>query len=209
MSGSLMKDTDSDMCWEMSIDESFRPMTHITPPHASFSPDTSMSDIGTAESSRSPQEDRKFIVFEQCQDRLFKRCMGCGSLVINICKSQSGSSLAVTTHCIEGHKCMWLSQPEVNRMAAGNLILPAAILFSGSTFTKFSELASIANIQIMSKVNSILFRTSIYFQLYQILGRLTRNVCMYVWKKNVYKYVTILVIPKNTAPTPSWMIRQI
>ena len=77
--------TDSNMCWEMSIDESFRPNdTYHT---------TSMSDIGTAESSRSPQEDRKFIIFEQCLDRLFKRCMGCGSLVINICKSQSGSLL--------------------------------------------------------------------------------------------------------------------
>ena len=67
--------TDSDMCWEMSIDESFRPNDtyHTT---TSFSPDRSMSDIGTAESSRSPQEDRKFIVFEQCLDRLFKRCMG-------------------------------------------------------------------------------------------------------------------------------------
>ena len=48
-------------------------------------------------------------------------------------------------------------------MAAGNLILPAAILFSGSAFTKFSELASIANIQIMSKSEFYLIQDQYLF----------------------------------------------
>ena len=41
-------------------------------------------------------------------------------------------------------------EPLVNNMAAGNLVLSAAILFSGTTFNQFSKLSSIANLQIFS-----------------------------------------------------------
>lgn len=88
--------------------------------------------------------------FEQCLDKLFQRRLECGETVISTTKYQSGSCLTVTMVCSERHVCKWNSQPMVNNIPAGNLILPAAILSSGCTFAKFSQLAAISKLQSIS-----------------------------------------------------------
>ena len=60
-----------------------------------------------------------------------------------------GSFLSVNYMCSQGHVNTWHSQPLLNRMPAGNLLLSAAILFSGSTYSKFAHLAHILNLSIM------------------------------------------------------------
>ena len=94
----------------------------------------------------SPISDNKYIVFAQCLHQLLKRCMGRGNLITDIQQHQFGSCLFITTVCILHHTCKWQSQPLVNNMAASNLLLSAAILFSGSTFNKFSQLSAITDI---------------------------------------------------------------
>ena len=121
--------------------------------------------------------DNKYTVFEQCLHRLFKRCMECGNFITDIQQHQSGSCLFITTVCISHHTCKWQSQPLVNNMAAGNLLLSAAILFSGSTFNKFSQLSAIARIKIMSHSQFHLIQDHYLFPVVaDTHGRLTKKL---------------------------------
>ncbi|CAH3158083.1 unnamed protein product [Pocillopora meandrina] len=49
---------------------------------------------------------------------------------------------------MNNHKYSWQSQPMLEGMAAGNLLLSSSILLSGSTFTKVASLADILNLKI-------------------------------------------------------------
>ena len=76
------------------------------------------------------QKERKFIVFESCLLSLFSQCCKCG-LEVELKNSIRGTLLVVNGSCPHGHDVHWQSQPTVRNMAAGNLLLPAAILFLG------------------------------------------------------------------------------
>ncbi len=71
----------------------------------------------------SPDEESKYIVFESCLLSLFTQTVG--------------TLLRVTQFCeeCEYHR-KWESQPFVNNVPAGNLLLSAAILFAGAQPTK-------------------------------------------------------------------------
>ena len=96
------------------------------------------------------QKERKFIVFESCLLSLFSQCYKCG-LEVELKTSVSGTLLVVSGSCPHGHHVHWQSQPTVRNMAAGNLLLPAAILFSGLTYTSFANMAGILNMPMMSE----------------------------------------------------------
>ena len=63
----------------------------------------------------------------------------------------TGTWLTVQYTCAVGHHNRWHSQPLLRGMAAGNLLLSAAILFSGSTFTKFAHLDDVLNLSILAE----------------------------------------------------------
>ena len=54
-----------------------------------------------------------------------------------------GTLLVVNGICPDGHVLHWQSQPMVRVMAAGNLLLSAAILLCGLTFTGIANLADL------------------------------------------------------------------
>ena len=91
------------------------------------------------------ESQKKFIVFENCLDTLFRLCPECSRLVLecDVKKVLKGSFLTVTYTCSQGHVNTWYSQSLLNRVPAGNLLLSAGILFSGSTYAKLSQLANI------------------------------------------------------------------
>lgn len=97
-------------------------------------------------------KERKFIVFESQLDVLLRQCQICGGIVEDSCmvKSCSGSMLTVSATCINGHDIKWDSQPLINRLPAGNLLVSAAILFSGNTFQRVCQIASFLNLQFFS-----------------------------------------------------------
>ena len=64
---------------------------------------------------------------------------------------KKGSALKVTTLCKNSHSKEWVSQPLVNRAAAGNVLLSGAILFTENTFLHVSEIASTINLAFLSK----------------------------------------------------------
>ena len=52
----------------------------------------------------------------------------------------------MTALCINSPSQEWVSQPNVKRAAAGNLLLSVAILFTGRMFSRVSEMASSINL---------------------------------------------------------------
>ena len=59
--------------------------------------------------------------------------------------------LSVELTCNSGHTVKWDSQPEVKRKPLGNLLLSAAFVFTGNTFTAISQLASCFNLKFFSE----------------------------------------------------------
>ena len=61
-----------------------------------------------------------------------------------------GSMIKIKTTCLNGHSIEWHSQPTVNGTAIGNLLIPAAILFTGNTFRHVTDFAKYLNVQFVS-----------------------------------------------------------
>ena len=95
-----------------------------------------------------PSRRKKFIVFESCLFKLLKQCCirSCGQEV-ELNTSVRGTLLIVKFNgtCPDGHVLSWQSQPLVRDVGAGNLLVAAAILFCGLTFTGISNLAKLLN----------------------------------------------------------------
>ena len=100
-----------------------------------YSLSSSNDDIDSEDDSPNGAEERKFIVFESELDKRFKFCQQCGNIIATKTKHCEGSMITVKTTCLKGHSHAWKSQPTINGTAIGNILIPAAILFSGNTFT--------------------------------------------------------------------------
>jgi hypothetical protein len=111
------------------------------------------SDMDTDKIAEQPTElenIKKFLVFETELDKLFTFCSRCSARITDISKHTTGSMLSVTTTCQYYHTVTWHSQPLIHRMPAGNLLLSAAILLSGSTYSQTERLADILRLPILS-----------------------------------------------------------
>lgn len=99
---------------------------------------------------------KKFIVFESCIDDIMN-CLSC-----NICKcpvepsntikEYSGSMIMVSVFCPDGHPVkQWSSQPLCGEMPVVDLLVGAATLFAGQSYTHISQFANFMNLQIESE----------------------------------------------------------
>ena len=79
------------------------------------------------------QKQRKFIVFEDNLLSLFNKCSNCGN-TSEITRKIMGTCIHISQNCLHcSHVNDWYSQPFIkNSMPAGNILLSAAILFSGA-----------------------------------------------------------------------------
>ena len=82
----------------------------------------------------SPESEIKFIVLESSLNELFRFCPQRGSLITEMNKSYPGSNFIFNLCCHQGHNTTW---PIIDKMAAGNLLISASILFSGRSFAQF------------------------------------------------------------------------
>ena len=101
-----------------------------------YSPSASDDDTETDDeyfNDTAPAMEKKYIVFESQLHKLFKICQHCGSPIDNTSQENQGSMVTVTANCLNGHSVSWQSQPLINGTATGNILIPAAILFSGNT----------------------------------------------------------------------------
>ena len=115
---------------------------------------------------------KKFIVFENELLKLFKFCQQCGSPTDTTTMIQHGSMVTVKTSCMSGHTVTWKSQPQVKGTAAGNLLITAAIVFSGNTYKHAADFAKHLNLQFISS----------YY--YKIQRKIIFPVIQKAWKKN-------------------------
>jgi len=96
-------------------------------------------------------EEQKFLVFESSLAELFVRCPKPTHLskVISLQKSLFGSRLIV--RCAAGCSSTLSSQPTLKKMGARNLLLSAAVLFSGNTYTRLHDIADHLNMPIVGE----------------------------------------------------------
>lgn len=122
--------------------------------------DFTISGMSTSEDSDSSDEidvakelinTKKYLVFESQLDKLFTLCPECSAPITSTTKQKVGSLLSVKYSCINGHSSKWDSQPLINAMPAGNLILSAAILFSGNTYSSISSFSSFCGMSLLSE----------------------------------------------------------
>ena len=118
--------------------------------------DTTCSDE-EEERNADIRNEKKYLVFESCLLQLLKRCCNCGrevelnTYVRGTLLTVRGTLLTVKGTCTEGHVLNWQSQPLVKDVGAGNLLLSAAILFCGLTFTRVANMAQLLNLAIFSE----------------------------------------------------------
>lgn len=117
-------------------------------------------------------KERKFIVFESQLCKLFLHCQQCHSLIDTTNQTSQGSMVRITATCVNGHITSWQSQPLIEGSAAGNLLIPAAILFSGNTYQHIKDFAKYLNLQFVSKSHY-----------YKIQKHMLFPVVDHAWKK--------------------------
>ena len=120
------------------------------PESSSSSPTSSDSEEDDEEDSSSTRRD-KYIVFEECLNELFKSCLECGGPVLKKTKFTTGSIVTFHLECHAGHHRTWRSQPVVKKAPLGNVLLSAAILFSGLCYTAVCDMARCLGLQFLSR----------------------------------------------------------
>ena len=89
-------------------------------------------------------EEKKYLVFESCLLSLFAMCTNCGCYKTSSNLITTGSLVQVQVHCSHcDARYTWNSQPHINGVPAGNVLMSASILFSGALPTKSLRLFQI------------------------------------------------------------------
>ena len=95
-----------------------------------------------------PVTDRKYIVFETSLMELLIFCPQCGAPVLEKKVTIKGSMVTAQITCSRSHSVKWRSQPVYNYYPMGNILLSAACLFSGSTYTRLHQISQFLGLQI-------------------------------------------------------------
>jgi solute carrier family 8 (sodium/calcium exchanger) len=95
---------------------------------------------------------RKYIVFESNLLGLFSSCPVCAGHAEAQIAKVLGTLVSVSQVCTNcGYTRLWNSQPFVNQMALGNLILSGAMLFTGCLPTQVLRLFNTMNVACISR----------------------------------------------------------
>lgn len=88
-----------------------------------------------------PQNEIKYLVFRSHLLSLFAACRSCHQLCTSKVNQQIGTYISIKQSCSYcGYEWTWHSQPFIKDRPAGNILLSASILFTGSTPTKVLHL---------------------------------------------------------------------
>ncbi|XP_035658144.1 uncharacterized protein LOC118403520 [Branchiostoma floridae] len=99
----------------------------------------------------SGDDDSQYYVVHKDKIReRFKTCH-CGEPLLITEQFTTGSMLTVKYECTSFHRGTWESQPKVGRMAEGNLLTSAAILFAGGSYQKFSDICNTLKLKLFSE----------------------------------------------------------
>ena len=101
-------------------------------------------------SAGEPYKERQFLVSESSLFELLSKCKICGQDTCVTLKRIVGTMILVDVQCSQGHDYTWRSQSMHNAMPWGNLLLSAAILFSGGSAAKILTMFGHMNIPVFS-----------------------------------------------------------
>ena len=101
--------------------------------------------------SDTPSTEKKYLVFQSCLESLLRCCPVCHQHVTKTVMETTATLFTVRYTCAAGHHNRCHFRPRLRGTTAGNVLLSAAILFSGSNFTKFTHLANIPNLSILAE----------------------------------------------------------
>ena len=93
-----------------------------------------------------PISEPKLLVFWSCLVTLFTSCRECFQDCVIEKVTFRGTFVSIKTRCTNNHELEWNSQPELKKGNAGNILLSAAILYSGNTFQRITELLKMINV---------------------------------------------------------------
>jgi len=112
-----------------------------------YVPDETLDE--SEESSESQFEDLNcwYLVSSASLWKLMGRCLQCGDVVHQITKTHTGSLLTVSLLCDTGHTTVWNSQQHPE----GNVMLCAAVLFAGATYSRFHQICQFIGLQVPSQ----------------------------------------------------------
>ena len=96
-------------------------------------------------------DDVKLVVVWSCLLQLLSFCRVCKSKAIIKTVNYFGFAVSVNLLCDLGHKTTWSSMPKINELFSMNLLLPAAILFSGSRYEVFKDICDAIGIRYLGK----------------------------------------------------------
>ena len=149
--GRFNDDREEEMIEEMSesademSDEDFIPSSQISQNSQSSQDSQSSQHTTDPQEPNEPDHDLvtgvKLVVFWSCILPLLTMCKVCRCDAMIQKVSYVGFAVTVTLFCTSGHETTWASAPKINDMFVTNLLLPAAILFNGLTYTQFSEVS--------------------------------------------------------------------
>ena len=97
-------------------------------------------DVPDYDGTTKPLDELKLIVFWSALIQLLSYCQICRAhaCIKNVVYKEC--AVTVDLLCTSNHETTWSSMPKINGMFAGNLLVPAAILFTGETYTRVKEL---------------------------------------------------------------------
>ncbi|CAC5382298.1 unnamed protein product [Mytilus coruscus] len=146
--------TDFQKC---AVEPIFTPVNILDESFVESDSDNFENDISTCYTEEQKLiKENKFIVFESAIDTLINK------LKCNICECpvdpddivkdlSNGTVITITAYCTSGHIVVkWSSQPFVGKMPVGNLLVSAATLFCGQTYSHISQFAEFCNLQYIS-----------------------------------------------------------
>ncbi len=102
--------------------------------------------------TQNPDEEKKYIVFENQLLELFAFCPFCAADTQGEIQEVVGNLVKVKQSCAScGHNRTWSSQTFIRNMPAGNLLMSAAVVISGSLVAKVLQLFTLMNIACISR----------------------------------------------------------
>ena len=120
------------------------------PPIISPADEESDSEVDSEPNTTDPVKERKFIIFESCLNELLFRCTECNSPALETARFVQGSMIGVAMTCPKNHHTSWRSQPVTNRYPLGNILICAAVMFAGATYTRFHQMCKFISLQVPS-----------------------------------------------------------
>ena len=137
--------TDSDATVDNKSDQPYNPEETS---ESDYSSDTSQQSNESLENNF--LKEPKYLVFWSSLLLLF-RCFACKEKTKITSVRTRGTFLVVAVKCHNKHIHTWRSQPMVNNTGAGNILLSGAILYTGNTFKRISEMFDSINIPHFSR----------------------------------------------------------